>query len=37
MTAGKKITRVHCFGSGVMADWLHEQYHNPYPIESALF
>lgn len=37
MAAGKKITRVHCFGSGVMADWLHKQYHNPYPIESALF
>ena len=35
--AGSRITRVHCFGSGTMEDWLYEQYKNPYPVESAIF
>ncbi len=35
--SGSRICRVNCFGSGTMEDWLHEQYGNPYPIESALF
>lgn len=35
--SGSRIGRVHCFGSGTMEPWLHEQYGNPYPIESALF
>lgn len=32
-----RICRVNCFGSGTMEEWLHEQYGNPYPVESALF
>lgn len=32
-----RICRVSCFGSGTMEEWLHEQYGNPYPVESALF
>ncbi len=35
--SGSRITRVHCFGSGTMADWLTKPYGNPYPLESALF
>lgn len=35
--SGSRICRVNCFGSGIMEDWLHEQYGNPYPVESALF
>jgi len=35
--SGSRICRVNCFGSGTMEDWLHEQYGNPYPVESALF
>ncbi|MCL2665946.1 MAG: gfo/Idh/MocA family oxidoreductase, partial [Defluviitaleaceae bacterium] len=33
---GSRIERVHCLGSGTMEPWLHEQYGNPYPVESAL-
>ncbi|MBQ9409921.1 MAG: Gfo/Idh/MocA family oxidoreductase [Clostridia bacterium] len=32
-----RICRVRCLGSGTMAQWLTEQYGNPYPVESALF
>jgi len=35
--SGSRICRVNCFGSGTMEEWLHEQYGNPYPVESALF
>ena len=35
--SSSRICRVNCFGSGTMEDWLHEQYGNPYPVESALF
>lgn len=35
--SGSRICRVNCFGSGTMEKWLHEQYGNPFPIESALF
>ena len=35
--SGSRIERVHCFGSGTMADWLHTQYGNPYPVETAIF
>ena len=35
--SGSRIRRVQCFGSGTMADWLTEQYGNPFPMESALF
>ena len=28
---------VHCFGSGVMRAELHEQYGNPFPVESAVY
>ena len=32
-----RAERVTCFGSGEMRDELHEQYGNPYPVETALF
>jgi predicted dehydrogenase len=35
--AGRRATRVHCFGSGVMRPELHQQYGNPYPVETAIF
>lgn len=35
--SNSRIKRVVCFGSGTMAEWLHKQYNNPFPIESALF
>ena len=35
--SGSRISRVQCFGSGTMAQWLTERYGNPYPMESALF
>ena len=34
---GSRLARVHCFGSGTMPEWLHRQYGNPYPIETAIF
>ena len=35
--SGSRIKRVVCFGSGTMDAEKHEQYGNPYPVESALF
>lgn len=35
--AKTRAVEVHCFGSGVMREELHEQYGNPYPIETAIF
>ena len=35
--SGSRIKRVNCFGSGTMDEKLHEQYGNPFPVESALF
>ena len=35
--SGSRIKRVVCFGSGSMDEAKHEQYGNPYPVESALF
>jgi predicted dehydrogenase len=35
--AGTRAARVHCFGSGKMRSELHEQYGNPYPVETAIF
>ena len=35
--SGSRIKRVNCFGSGTMEEWLHKQYGNPFPVESALF
>jgi len=35
--SGSRAGRVMCFGSGTMREELHEQYGNPFPIESALF
>jgi predicted dehydrogenase len=32
-----RAKRVVCFGSGAMREQLHEQYGNPYPMETALF
>ncbi len=39
MTAlsGSRIKKVHCLGSGTMAEWLTQRYGNPFPVESALF
>ena len=35
--SGSRICKVHCFGSGTMAESLVKHYGNPYPVESALF
>ena len=35
--SGSRVKRVNCFGSGTMDASLHEQYGNPFPVESALF
>lgn len=35
--ANTRATRVHCFGSGIMRPELHQQYGNPFPIETAIF
>ena len=35
--SGSRIKRVNCFGSGTMDEKLHEQYGNPFPIETAIF
>ena len=35
--SGSRICRVNCFGSGTMDEALTRQYHNPFPVESALF
>lgn len=35
--ADTRAVRVQCFGSGTLRPELHEQYGNPYPIETAIF
>lgn len=35
--SGARPTEVCCFGSGWMREELKERYHNPFPVESALF
>jgi len=35
--AGTRAAEVHCYGSGVMRDELHEPYGNPFPVETAIF
>lgn len=35
--SGSRIKRVRALGSGIMDEALHQQYGNPYPVESALF
>lgn len=35
--SGSRIQRVHCFGSGSMAEDLVEKYGNPFPVECAIF
>ena len=35
--ADRRAVQVHCFGSGLMRDELHQQYGNPYPVETAIF
>jgi predicted dehydrogenase len=35
--AGTRARTVHCFGSGRMRAELQTQYHNPYPVETAIF
>ncbi len=34
--ANTRATAVHCYGSGVMRPELHEQYGNPFPVETAI-
>lgn len=35
--ASTRAKAVHCFGSGTMRPELHQQYGNPYPVETAIF
>jgi predicted dehydrogenase len=35
--AETRAVKVHCFGSGVMREELKDIYHNPYPVETAIF
>jgi hypothetical protein len=35
--AQTRARAVHCFGSGVMRPELHQQYGNPFPVETAIF
>jgi predicted dehydrogenase len=35
--ADTRAVKVHCYGSGVMREELQRPYHNPYPIETAIF
>ena len=34
---GARATRVHCFGSGSLPSEKESNYHNPYPVETAIF
>ncbi len=36
-SAGSKIEKVVCFGSGTMREELHKNYGNPFPVETAIF
>ena len=35
--ANTRATKVHCFGSGKMRSELHQQYQNPFPVETAIY
>ena len=35
--ANTRATKVHCYGSGAMRDELVQAYHNPFPVETAIF
>jgi predicted dehydrogenase len=35
--SGTRATKVHCFGSGEMREELHQQYGNPWPVETAIY
>ncbi len=35
--AETRAVKVHCFGSGVMREELHQQYGNPWPVETSIF
>jgi predicted dehydrogenase len=35
--SGSRAVKVHCFGSGTMRDELRQQYHNPFPVETAIY
>jgi predicted dehydrogenase len=35
--ANSRAKAVHCFGSGVMRSELHQQYNNPFPVETAIY
>ena len=35
--ANTRAVKVNGYGSGVMRDELYQQYHNPFPVETAIF
>ncbi len=35
--AETRAVKVHCFGSGLMREALHERYGNPHPIQTAIY
>ena len=35
--SGARVTKVHCYGTGVMREELQQQYQNQFPIETAIF
>ena len=35
--SGSRAVKVHCFGSGTMREELRQQYHNPFPVETAIY
>lgn len=34
---GKRVKKVHCFGSGLLPEDRRKRYGNPYPVETAIF
>jgi predicted dehydrogenase len=34
---GKRVSRVHCFGSGRLPEERQKRYGNPFPVETAIF
>ncbi len=34
---GTRAAKVHCFGSGRLREDMRRAYHNPYPVETAIF
>ncbi len=34
---GKRVKKVHCFGSGLLPEERQKRYGNPFPVETAIF